>query len=174
MEQALRIVGRRRDHDPQSGEMGKQGIIIPGMMGRRRMSDADAAAEQDRHFEPPAAHVLHLGDLVQDFAERVEDEVGKHEVDHRPGADHRRPAAESDETAFADGRVAEPIGTEAVKQSESRAEVAPPFADPLPHHEDRRVLFHLEGERFEGRLHPSRFAARLFRRRSLLRFAPRG
>ena len=138
VEQAFRIVGRRRDDDSQSGKMGKQGIIIAGMMGRRRMADADAAPQQDRHFDPPAAHVLDFGDLVQDLAERVEDEVGEHEIDHRPGADHGRPAAQSDETPFANGRIAEPIGTEAIVKSEGRAEVAPPFADPLPHHEDRR------------------------------------
>ena len=48
------------------------------------MADADAAAQQDRHLQPAAAHVLHLGDLVEDLADAVEDEVGEHEVDDGP------------------------------------------------------------------------------------------
>ena len=42
--------------------------------------------------QPAAAHVLHLGDLVDDLAERVEDEIGEHEIDDRPRAGHRRAA----------------------------------------------------------------------------------
>ena len=39
------------------------------MVRRGRVADADAAAQQDRHLEPAAAHVLHLGDLVDDLAD---------------------------------------------------------------------------------------------------------
>ncbi len=80
------------------------------MMRRRRMADADAAAQQDGHPQPAAAHVLHLGDLVDDLAERIVDEIDEHEIDDGPRAGHRRAAAEADEAALADRRVAEALG----------------------------------------------------------------
>ncbi len=131
VEQALGVVRRRGNHDPQTGEMGKQGIIVARMVRRRRMADADAAAQQDGHFDPPAAHVLHLGDLVQDLAERIEDEVGKHEVDDGAGADHCRAAPQADEAAFADRRVAQPVGPEAVVTGRTSCGSCPPVCRSL-------------------------------------------
>ena len=64
--------------------MGVHRVVIARVVRGRRVADADAAAQQDRHRQPAAAHVLDLGDLVDDLADGVEDEVGEHEVD-RPG-----------------------------------------------------------------------------------------
>ena len=69
---------------------------------------------------------------------RIEDEVGEHEVDHRPRADHRGAAAQPDETAFANRRVTEPVGPEPIVEPDRRPKVPAPFADPLAHDEDRR------------------------------------
>ena len=132
MEQPLRVERRRGDNDPQAGEMGKQGIVVARMMGRRRMADADAAAKQDGHLDPPAAHVLDFGDLVQDLSDRIEDEIGKHEVDDRPGADHRRPPPQTDKAAFADRRVAQPVGAETVVKSRRSSGNCRPVCRSLP------------------------------------------
>src|SRR5436305_12630806 len=101
------------------------------MMRRGRVADADAAAQQDRHLEPAAAHVLHLRYLVDDFADRVQDEVDEHEVDDGPRPRHGGPAGEADEATLGDGRVAEALGTVEFVQSRRRAEVAALLADAL-------------------------------------------
>ena len=106
--QPLGVIGRGGDHDAQAREMGVHRIVIARVMRGRRMADADAASQQDGHLEPAAAHVLDLGDLIDDLAHGIEDEIGEHEVDDRPRAGHGGPAAQADETALADRRVAEP------------------------------------------------------------------
>ena len=103
-------------------------------------------------FEPAARHVLHLGDLIDDLADGVENEVGEHEVDDRPRARHGRAARQSDEAAFANGRVAQSLGTVQIVQSSRRLEVAASFADPFAQHEDRGIRRHLLGEGFVRRL----------------------
>ena len=107
-QQSLGIVGRRRDDHAQAREMSVHRIIIARVMRGRRMADADAAAQQDGHLEPAAAHVLNLGDLIDDLAHGIEHEIGEHEVDDRPGAGHGRAATQADESALADRRVAQP------------------------------------------------------------------
>src|SRR3954451_18215973 len=100
------------------------------------MSDADAAAQENRHLQTAVAHVLHLGDLVDDLADGIEDEIGKHEIDDRPRARHGGPAAQAHKASLADGRVAEALGTVQVVEPGSRFEVSAPFADALPEHEN--------------------------------------
>ena len=81
----LASYGGGGDDDAQAGEVGEHRVVVARMVRGRRVADADAAAQQDRHLQPAAAHVLHLGDLVDDLADGVEDEIGEHEVDDRPG-----------------------------------------------------------------------------------------
>ena len=128
------------------------------MMRGRRMADADAAAQQDGHREPAVAHVLDLGDLIDDLADGVEDEIGEHEVDDRSRAGHGGPAAEADEPALADRRVAEPSGAIEVIEPGRRLEVAAALADAFTHDEDRRVACHFFGQGLEGGLHISDLA----------------
>jgi hypothetical protein len=113
--------------------------------------DADATAQQDGHAQPAAAHVLHLGDLVDDLAERVVEEVDEHEVDDRARARHRRTAAEPDESAFADWRVAEPLGSILLEQAGCCAEVSAAHPDAFAEHEDARIPRHLVIERLQRR-----------------------
>ena len=117
-------------------------------MRRGRMPDADATSQQHRHLQSPAAHVLHLGDLIDDLADRIQHEVGKHEVDHRPSPRHRSSAGQPDKTTFADRSIAESNRTELFKQPRRRLEVTATNADPLTHHEDAWVLRHLLRECF--------------------------
>ncbi len=149
----LGVIRRGRDHDAKPGEMSVHGIIIAGVMGGGGMADADAAAEQKRHTEPAVAHVADLGDLIDDLADGVEDEVGEHEIDDRAGAGHGGAAAEADEPPFADRRVAQARRAVDVIEAGRRLEVAAALADAFAHHEDRRITCHFLGERLEGRLH---------------------
>ena len=107
--QPLGIGGIGGNDDPQPRHLGNHPVVATGMMGGGTVADADAAPQDHRHLQPAARHVAHLGDLVDDLAEGVEDEVGKHEVDDGAGASHRRAAGEADEAALADRRVAEAL-----------------------------------------------------------------
>src|SRR5258708_6778385 len=106
------------------------------MVRRRRMADADAAAQQDRHLQPAVTHVLHFGNLVEDLPDGVQDKVGEHEVDDGPRAGHRGPTAQADETAFADRRVAKPFRTVQVEQSGGALEIAAALANAFAEYED--------------------------------------
>src|SRR5437899_8258351 len=109
------------------------------MMRGRGMADADAAAQQDRHLEPAAAHVLNFGDLVDDLAGGVEDKIREHEIDHRARPGHGGATAKADKAALANGRVAETLRSVKLVQARGGLEVATSFADPFAHDEDLRI-----------------------------------
>ena len=107
--QALGVArGGRDDHAPP-GNVREERVVVAGVVGRGRAADADRAPQDDRHLQPAAAHVLHLGGLVDHLAEGVEDEIEEHEVDHRPGAGHRGAGAHADEAALDDRGVAQAL-----------------------------------------------------------------
>ena len=110
MQQTLGVVRIGRDDDAQTGEMSEHGIVVARMMRRRRMADANAAAQQDRHLEASVAHVLHLADLIEDLAHPIESEIGEHEIDHGSAPVMAGPAAQTDEATLADRRVAQAFG----------------------------------------------------------------
>ena len=151
------------------------------MMGGCRMADSDATPQQNGHSQPAVAHVADLGDLIDDLADGVEDEVGEHEVDNRASAGHGGAAAEADEAAFADRRVAQANRAVKIIEAGRRLEVAAALADAFAHDEDRRVTRHFFGESLEGCLHvgdlasgvrqrtPSRFRCGLARRAAATR-----
>ena len=120
-------------------------------MRRRAVSDADAAAQQDRHPQPPAAHVLHLRDLVDEFAERVVEKIHEHEINHRPRARHRRAATETDKTALANRRVAQTLRSVFREQSGGRPKIPPAHANALAENKDPRIARHLEIQRLHRR-----------------------
>jgi hypothetical protein len=128
------------------------------MMGGRGMADADAAAQEEGHADPPAAHVLHLGNLVENLADRIENEVGEHEINDWPGAGHGGAAGQADKTPLRDGRVTEPLRPIEVKQPFGGLEVAAALADAFSQDEDGRVLGHLLRQGLVGGLHVGDFA----------------
>ena len=67
--QTFGIVGIRRHNNSQSRHLPVQSVIRSGMMSRSGMSDPDTTSHQYRHLQPTAGHVLHLGDLINDFAD---------------------------------------------------------------------------------------------------------
>src|SRR5437868_4761148 len=84
-------------------------IITAGMMRRCAVADADATPQENRHAQTSAAHVLHLRNLVDQFTERIVDEVDEHEVDHRARTSHRRAATETNKPTLGNWRVAKPL-----------------------------------------------------------------
>ena len=148
-QQPFGVVGRRGNHDLQTRHLGKHSVVAARVMRGRRVTDADAAAQHDGHLEPAARHVLHFGDLVDDFGKAVENKVGEHEVDHRPSSGHRGAASQADEAAFADRRVAQPHWTVEIEKPFRGEEVPAALADSFPHHEDPFVALHLASECFE-------------------------
>ena len=151
-EQALGVVGIGRDNDAEPGEVGVERVVVAGMVRGGRVTDADTAPKQDRHLQSATAHVLHLGNLVHQFADGVQDEVAEHEVDHRSAAGHGGAASQSHETAFTDRRVDQPGGSVDVEQPGGGVEVSAAGPDAFAHHEDSRVAFHLDGQRLVSRL----------------------
>ena len=152
--QPLGIGGVGGNDDPQPRHLGNHPVVAAGMVGGGTVADADAAAEDHRHPQPAARHVAHLGDLVDDLAEGVEDEIGKHEVDHRAGASHCRATGKPHEATLANRRVAEALRAILGKQPRCRGEVAATDANPLPHHEDRRIGRHRLVEGLQRPLRP--------------------
>ena len=157
-EQSLRVGGRGRHDDAQAGEVREHRVVISRVMRRRRVPDADAAAQQHRHREPPAAHVLHLRDLVENFAETIEHEIREHEIHDGPRPRHRRAAREADKPALANRRVAQPLRPVEVVKPRGRVEIPAAFSDALAEHEDARIRRHLRCERLVRGLHESQLA----------------
>ena len=127
-------------------------------MGGRRMADTNASPQEHGHLESPAAHVLHLGDLVDDLADRIEHEVSEHEVHHGPRAGHRRAPRQTHEATFANRRVTQPRRSMHCKQSTGGGKVAAAHTDAFAHDEDLWIARHLFSQRLKGGLHEGEFA----------------
>ncbi len=109
-------IARVRGHDhPQSWILSEQCVVIAGVMSGRRMADADAPAQHDRHLEPPTAHVGDLGNLVDNLADTIQHEVSEHEIDHGASSGHGGSTAQTNEPSLANGGVAKPLRPEAIK-----------------------------------------------------------
>ena len=65
----------------------------------------------------PAEHRSDLGGVVDDLVHRDEQEVHRHDLDHRALAEHRGPDARADEPLLGDRRVADAIGAELVEEA---------------------------------------------------------
>ncbi len=138
-------------------------------MGGGRVTDADAAAQQNRHGNASARHVAHLGDLIENLAERIEEKIGEHEIDYRARAGHGGAASQADEAALADRRIAQPLRTVQSEQSFGRLEVAAALADAFAEYENCWISGHFLRQRFMRRLHEGDLALAGPRRRGSLR-----
>src|SRR5262249_52323185 len=87
------IIGSGRHNDAQSRDVSEDGMIAARVMRRCRVTDADAATKQDGHPQPTAAHVLNFGELIDNLAESIIDEIDEHEIDDGPTSSHRGAAA---------------------------------------------------------------------------------
>ena len=149
-EQALRVVWSRRHDHAQARNVGEHRVVATGMMRSRRLADADAAAQHDGHLDAPAAHILHLGHLVDNLAHGVENKVDEHEVHNRPRAGHGCAGAHPDEATLRDGRVAQAHRPVQFIEPLSGVEVAAAWTYAFTDHKNRSVSRHFFGERLTG------------------------
>src|SRR6201747_2651231 len=117
------------------------------------MANADATTEQDRHLQSPAAHILHLPNLVDDFSGAIKHEIRKHEIDNRPGAAHRGATGQAYETAFANRRVTQALRAVDLIKPESAREISPSFADSFAQDKNFRVLRHFSRQNLQRGFH---------------------
>src|ERR1051325_7392500 len=99
------------------------------MVRCRGMTDANATTQQHRHREPAAAHILDFGDLVDELACRIEQEICEHEIDDWSRAAHRRAARKPYETSLANRRVTQSLWTVNGKETSGGAEIAAALTD---------------------------------------------
>src|SRR5262249_4875405 len=120
---------------------------------RGGVADTDTAPEQYRHFEAAAAHVLHLGNLIDQLTECIVDEIDEHEIDDGPRPRHARTTGKTHKSALANRCIAEPPGAVLREQAYCSAEVSAARANALAKHEDAWVEAHLviEGLECSGR-----------------------
>ena len=122
------------------------------------VTDPNAASQQNGHLESAAAHVLDFGNLIHDFANRVEHEIGKHEINHGARSRHACPASQPDKSPLANRCIAQSCGTINVVKSRRGLKVTSPDANPFSHYEDIRIFCHLFGEGFVSGLGHRDFA----------------
>ena len=96
-EQAFGVVWRGRQHDFQSGNMAEPGVQDSGYAGRRNARGTEGCAQDHRHFELAAGHVMDLRRLIHDLIHRQSDEIAEHDVHHRPHPGHGRADADAGE-----------------------------------------------------------------------------
>src|SRR5262245_46327695 len=118
-------------------------IIIAGMMRGSRMSDTDATAQQHRHANSAARHILQLGNLINDLTDGIENEIGEHEIDYGSRFGHCGAAREPDKAALTDWRIAQSHRAVQVVEPDGGSEVPAAFTYPFTKHEDSRVRCHL-------------------------------
>src|SRR6266571_2082652 len=94
------------------------------MVGGGRRADTDTAAQHNRHLEPAVAHVLNLGGLIDDLAQRIQGKVEEHVVDDRSGTHHGGTGTQASKAALDDRRIADALWPEALEQAERCREVA--------------------------------------------------
>ena len=105
----LASAGRGGQDHGQAGDLGVPGLQPVRVRGRQAAGHPRAAAEDDRHGELAAAHVPHVGRVVDDLVDRHQAEAEGHELDDRPQPDHRRADADAREALLGDRRVDDPL-----------------------------------------------------------------
>src|SRR6516165_3289508 len=132
------------------------------MLGRRTAPGADHRADDERGLGLAAKHVTELGGLVEDLVEADAEEIGEHQLGHRPQPSHRRPGGRTHDRRLGDRRVDHPrfaeFGEEALGHPEDAA-IGVALAlgggtagDVLADYDDSRVAAHFLGKRFVERL----------------------
>jgi hypothetical protein len=109
-------------------------------------------ANHERHAHLAAEHVLNLRGVVDDLVHRHQDEVDRHDLDHRPQAHHGGADAGADEPLFRDRGLAHAHGAVLLPQAGRDLVGALEPADLLAHQEHVGVALELLVERLAQRL----------------------
>ena len=120
------------------------------------LAEAHAAAADHAHHQRrrhgAARHEAVLGDRIDHLVEADPEEVGEHELDHRPVAGDGEAQRGPHEGGLGDRRVAHPVRPEVLDQAFGDAEDAAGFRDVLAHYDDVGVTRHFLVQRFVQRL----------------------
>ena len=97
-------------------------------------------ADDQRHVDLPARHVVYLRRDVDDLVDGKEAEVDGHELDDRPQTAHRGADAAADDDRLRDRRVAHALVAELLEKAAGDAVGAAVGADVLAHEDDVLIL----------------------------------
>ena len=122
------------------------------MLRGRAARRAESRAQDHRHFELAAGHVVNLRRLVDHLIHRQRDEIAEHDVDDRPHASHRRADADAGDARLGNRRVDDALGAEFFHQPRENFERRAGFGDIFADDKNRRIAAHFFGERFVDRL----------------------
>ncbi len=141
-QQPLGVSGRRRRHDHQPGHVEKPAFHGLGMVGTATKAAAAGRAHDDRRFELAVEHVVHLGRVVDQLVVALAQEVGEHDLGHRPHADHGRAHGCPDDGGLRERRVAHTLCAVLGEEAAGDAEVAAHFADVFAQQKDAGIACH--------------------------------
>ena len=150
LDQALRVVRRRRLDDLQARRVGEVGLRVLRVEGAAVHAAAGRAADDERDAD--AGAVARLRGEVRDHVEGAGDEVDELHLRDRAQAHHRRPDRRADDRGLGDRRVDDALLAELAEQAVGHLEGAAVDADVLAQEEDALVALHLLEE-------PSRIAS---------------
>ena len=108
--QPFGIVGCGGHDHSKAGYIYKMREVTAGVMGCSGAADANTAAQDERHLQASAAHVLNFSSLIYQLTHGIEDEIDEHKVHNGPATRHGRAGAHSNKAALADRCVAHHIG----------------------------------------------------------------
>ena len=137
LDQALRVVGRRRLHDLESRRVREVRLRVLGVERAAVHAAAGGAADDERHADARA--VARLGGEVRDHVEGAGDEVDELHLGDRPHAHHRRADGRADDRRLGDRRVDDALLAELGDEAVGHLEGAAVDADVLAEQEDARV-----------------------------------
>ena len=152
--QALGIVRIGRHDDLQPGNRCQQRIDGLRMLRSHVHARTHRGADHHRAGALAAEHVAELRDLVVELVHAHADEVGEHDLGHRPQPGQRRPRRRADDGRLTDGRIDDASGAKARQQAlgdteDSARRLALTRGSPgaardiLTEHNDPRITGHL-------------------------------
>src|SRR5262249_2474824 len=122
-------------------------------MCRRQLADAARGrADHQRHTRLAAEHVVDLGGVVDDLVDRHQDEVDRHDLNHRPQAKHGCAGGQADKPFLGDRRVDHALLAKFALQALGDAVGALELTDLLTHQQDVGVARQLLAQRGVQRL----------------------
>src|SRR5262245_23826534 len=149
-DQALGVLGRRRAHDLQAGDVRERALRVLAVERPAGETAARRKPDDDRHGRPCAVALLrrHRDEVIP----RARDEVRELHLRHRAHAHDGRTGAAADDGGLGQGRIDYAPGPELVLEPERDLERPAVDAHVLADDEDALVAPHLLAEAVRNRL----------------------
>ena len=151
-EEALRVVGRRRDDDLQARHVREERLDRLRVVEGAVHAAAVRRPHDHRHAEAVVRAVAHPRGLGHELVEGRVDEVGELDLGDRPEAVDGRADRGADDHRLGERRVDDPVVAELAPEPVGRQEDAALLADVLAQDDDRLVPPHLLGHAVADRL----------------------